>query len=145
MVQNNNKETKQKETHSAGGIILNKDNKIVIVEQRGHVWSLPKGHIEPGEDALTAAKREIYEETGLKNITLVKELGSYSRYKIGLDGKDDHAEKKHITLFLFRTSETTLQPIDPSHPQAKWVPKEEINHHLTHPKDSEFIKKYFEN
>jgi 8-oxo-dGTP pyrophosphatase MutT (NUDIX family) len=31
-----------------------------------HRWCLPGGHIEPGEDALTAAHRELFEETGLK-------------------------------------------------------------------------------
>ena len=144
MRQNNNKEPEQKETHSAGGIILNNNNEIVIVEQRGNVWSLPKGHIEPEEDPLTAAKREIHEETGLRNITLIKELGTYTRYKIGLDGKDDHSEKKHITLFLFRTSETTLKPTDPNHPQAIWIEKKEIKNYITHPKDCAFIKKQFE-
>jgi predicted NUDIX family NTP pyrophosphohydrolase len=29
-------------------------------------WSIPKGEIEPGEDALACAKREFEEETGLK-------------------------------------------------------------------------------
>ena len=140
MTQNNNTETKQKESYSAGGIILNNNNKIAIVQQRGNVWSLPKGHIETGEDPLTAAKREIHEETGLKNITLVKKLGTYTRYKIGLDGKDDLYEKKHITLFLFRTSETTLKPTDPNHPQAIWIEKKEIKNYITHPKDCAFIK-----
>lgn len=31
-----------------------------------HRWCLPGGHVDPGEDPLTAAHRELYEETGLK-------------------------------------------------------------------------------
>lgn len=31
-----------------------------------HLWSLPGGHIEPGEAAIDAVKRELYEETGIR-------------------------------------------------------------------------------
>ena len=57
-----------KETQSAGGVIENTEGKIVVVSQRGTSWSLPKGHIEDGEDILAAAKREIYEETGITEL-----------------------------------------------------------------------------
>ena len=53
-----------KHTQSAGGVVLNKKGEVLVVSQRGTSWSLPKGHIDKGEDALGAAKREIYEESG---------------------------------------------------------------------------------
>ena len=51
-----------KKTESAGGVVKNKEGKILVVSQRGTSWSLPKGHIEQGEDALQASRREIQEE-----------------------------------------------------------------------------------
>lgn len=129
------------ETQSAGGVVLNKAGQIIVTGQHGTSWSLPKGHIEVGEDALTAAKREIYEETGVKELELIKDLGSYQRYKIGKDGGEDTSERKTISMFLFRTNQEVLKPIDPENPESRWVNQDEVAALLTHPKD----KKFFEN
>lgn len=126
------------ETKSAGGIVLNSKGQILIVSQLGLSWSLPKGHIEANEDALTAAKREIYEESGVKELELIKELGSYARYRIGRDG-EDKSELKTITLFLFRTPAMDLRPIDADNPEARWVDRGDVVELLTHPKDKEFF------
>lgn len=126
-------------TRSAGGVVTNGDGKILVVSQHGTSWSLPKGHIDPGEDPLTAAKREILEESGVRELQLVRELGTYSRYKIGANGGEDGSERKTITMFLFRTNQKDLQPTDPDNPEARWVPKSEVAALLTHPKDKEFF------
>lgn len=42
---------------SAGGIVLNAQNEIVLVNNKGKSWKYPKGHIESGENTLKAAKR----------------------------------------------------------------------------------------
>ncbi len=131
-----------KQTQSAGGIVANSEKQVVVVNQKGTSWSLPKGHIEPGEDALAAARREIYEESGISNLTLVKELGSYQRYKIGMNGDDDAAELKIIFMFLFTTNEIELHPVDPDNPEAVWVDKEQVAALLTHPKDKEFFNQF---
>jgi len=131
-----------KQTQSAGGIVVNGSGQVVVVNQKGTSWSLPKGHIEPGEDALTAARREIYEESGISDLTLVKELGSYERYKIGVNGDDDAAELKIIFMFLFKTNEIELRPVDPDNPEAVWVDKEQVAALLTHPKDKEFFNQF---
>jgi len=128
-----------KKNISAGGVILNSENKILVVEQKHNCWSLPKGHVEEGEDLLTAAKREIYEESGIRNLEMVKPLGNYERFRIGLGGEDDQTEKKEIHMFLFRTNETDLQPQDADNPSARWVRKEEVANLLTHRKDKEFF------
>ena len=57
-----------KKTKSAGGVVLNNKGEILIVNQHGNSWSLPKGHIEEGEEILEAAKRETYEESGIRNL-----------------------------------------------------------------------------
>ena len=128
-----------KKTQSAGGVVFNNKGEVLVVSQRGHSWSLPKGHIEPGEDVLTTAKREIYEESGIQTLTLVKELGSYQRYRINLSGGDDPSELKTIFMFLFTTDEKILKPIDPNNPSARWVKKENVADLLTHQKDKEFF------
>ncbi len=97
-----------RKTRSAGGVVTNEEGKVLVVSQRGTSWSLPKGHIDPGENALAAARREIYEESGIRDLELVRELGSYERHKIGVNGGDDRSELKVITMFLFRTSEKSL-------------------------------------
>ena len=130
------------ETKSAGGIILNTKNKIAIVEQRNNIWSLPKGHIEHNEDEYSAAVREIYEETGLKNIKLIKRLGEFQRYKITKEKTDDKTEIKTIILFLFKTTEIKLCPLDPDNPSAEWVTIDTCIKRLTHEKDKAFLKKH---
>lgn len=127
---------------SAGGVVLNPRGEVAVCNQQHNSWSLPKGHLDPGEDALTAAKREIQEETGLRDLTLVRELGTYERYRIGKDGiGEDLNDLKSITMFLFKTEyEGSLTPEDHENPEARWVPIEEVSAVLTHPKDKEFFE-----
>ena len=133
-----------RKTKSAGGVVLNKDGKILVVNQNNNSWSLPKGHIEEGEKAIDSAKREIYEETGLlaKDLIFIKPLLKYERFKIGLDSLEDRSELKEIEMFLFRTNfDGELKPKDSANPEARWVDKNEVGKMLTHPKDREFFEK----
>lgn len=127
------------ETQSAGGIVINSKKQVLLVSQDGSSWSFPKGHIEEGEDALEAAKREINEESGVYNLQLINKMGSYKRHKIGDDLKEDKSELKTIHLFLFKTNQEFLQPIDGENPEARWVEKERVSELLTHPKDKDFF------
>lgn len=129
----------QDHSYSAGGVIVSPLGKVVVVSQNGNSWSLPKGTLETGEDKITAAMREIEEETGLTDLELIKELGTYSRFRIGLEGGEDKSHKKQITFYLFTTRERELHPIDPDNPEARWVDLEEVETMLTHPKDKEFF------
>ena len=128
-----------KRTLSAGGVVLNPAGLVLVVNQFGTSWSLPKGHLEKGEDALTAAKREVLEEAGVAELLLVRELGSYQRYRIALDGGDDLTELKTIRMFLFRTAQEKLAPQDPENPEARWVERPAVAPLLTHRKDREFF------
>ena len=120
--------------------MVNDDGEVLVVSQHGTSWSLPKGHVDPGEDALVAAKREIYEESGIRDLELIRELGSYERYKIGLNGGEERSELKAITMFLFRTSEKVLRPVDLDNPEARWVERRKVEEFLTHEKDQEFFR-----
>lgn len=132
-------ESKPRSTKSAGGVVINQQGEVLVVNQKGTSWSLPKGHIEEGENAIDAARREIYEESGIKNLELIKDLGNYQRYKIGQNGGEDITELKTIAMFLFRTNENLLKPVDPENPDARWIEKAKVAELLTHPKDKEFF------
>lgn len=125
-------------THSAGGIVVNPYGKVLVVNQHGTSWSLPKGHVEEGEDILSAAKREIYEESGVTELELIEYLGEYQRYRISKKGSEDISELKIIHLYLFKTTQTELKPVDPENPEAIWVDKYFVVNYLTHQKDREF-------
>jgi ADP-ribose pyrophosphatase YjhB (NUDIX family) len=127
-------------SHSAGGVVIGPQGLVVVTNQDGVVWSLPKGRLEPGEDERTAALREIEEETGLKNLEFIKKLGTYNRYKIGKGGQgEEKSVLKTITIFLYKTSEDKLAPTDPDNPEAKWIKPDKVVELLTHPKDREFF------
>lgn len=130
-----------KETQTAGGVVLNEGGQVLVVNQRHNSWSLPKGHIDPGEDAEAAARREIHEESGVSELELIKPLGSYVRHRIALDGGDDLSEKKTIHMFLFRTKQMELRPLDKDNPEARWVERDEVIPLLTHKKDREFFSR----
>lgn len=126
-------------TKSAGGVVFNKQGEVLVVNQNGSSWSLPKGHIEAEENAFEAAKREIVEETGVEQLELITDLGSYGRNKIGLDSQDDISEYKTIFMFLFKTDQDALKPADPENPEARWVDKNQVVDLLTHPKNKAFF------
>ena len=127
-----------KHYESAGGVVVNTEGLVLVVSQYGTSWSLPKGGIERGEDRLTAACREIYEESGVSELELVEDLGTYWRYVLSATGEEDRSGTKTIHLFLFRTSERDLRPVDPDNPEAVWVRPENVPRLLTHPADQEF-------
>jgi ADP-ribose pyrophosphatase YjhB (NUDIX family) len=124
----------------AGGVVVNPDGKIAVVSQQGRTWSLPKGGIEAGETEEQAARREIAEETGLTELTLVSMLGVYGRFRMGIDGKDMKNSFRKIVMFLYTTSQTNLQPRDPENPEALWLAQDAVEEKLTHYKDKEFFR-----
>lgn len=72
---------------TAGGIIFrrNKANNeiqfLLIQDSKGR-YTVPKGHIEPGEQAKETAAREITEETGLQEMKVMNWLGKiHFRYR----------------------------------------------------------------
>ncbi len=65
---------------TAGGIVfrMNKQNddiEILLIQDSKGRWTIPKGHIEPGENAKETAIREIGEEAGLFHIEVLLWLG----------------------------------------------------------------------
>ncbi len=65
---------------TSGGIIFRltadkKDIEVLLIQDSKGRWTIPKGHIEPGETAKMTARREIEEETGLRNFNVLTWLG----------------------------------------------------------------------
>jgi 8-oxo-dGTP pyrophosphatase MutT (NUDIX family) len=58
---------------AAGGLVVNEEDKLLMIFRRGK-WDLPKGKLDNGETLEQCALREVEEETGLTNITLLSPL-----------------------------------------------------------------------
>ena len=129
-----------KVTVTAGGVVINRQGSVLLVNQDGTTWSLPKGHVDPGEEPVQTAIREIREESGVTDLHFLSILGAFGRYKIGQDIKDDKSEWKVLLFFLFKSDQNDLNPHDPRNPEACWVHPDKVEALLTHPKDKAFYK-----
>jgi 8-oxo-dGTP pyrophosphatase MutT (NUDIX family) len=58
---------------AGGGVVKNENGEILMMFRRGK-WDLPKGKLDEGETIEACAKREVEEETGLKNLEIIKPL-----------------------------------------------------------------------
>lgn len=71
---------------TAGGIVFRRDEKgaieILLIQDAKGRWTIPKGHIEEGENAQQTARREIGEEAGLTQVDMLGWLGKiHFRYR----------------------------------------------------------------
>lgn len=58
---------------AAGGLVINNRKEILFIFRNG-VWDLPKGKIEKGESTEIAAIREVEEECGIFDLSIIKKL-----------------------------------------------------------------------
>lgn len=74
---------------TSGGIIFRRNKKtnqleILLIQDAKNRWTIPKGHVEEGEEPKDTAKREIQEETGLQEMKVMNWLGKVNfRYRRG--------------------------------------------------------------
>lgn len=106
---------------SAGGVVIRDEQVVVIVPTRrasdgSRVLALPKGHVDPGENALQAATREVREETGIL-AEPVCELGE-SRYWYRRDGR---SVPKTVTFYLFTHISGDTADHDHEVLEARWI------------------------
>lgn len=76
-----------------GVMVLNKEGRAFIGRRTDgpehvdeiHVWQMPQGGIDEGEDAYPAALRELYEETSIKSVEKIGEIKDWLIYDIPRD------------------------------------------------------------
>lgn len=72
---------------TSGGIVFRRDKttnalQILLIQDAKNRWTIPKGHVEPGEEPKVTAEREIREETGLQEMRMHSWLGKVNfRYR----------------------------------------------------------------
>jgi 8-oxo-dGTP pyrophosphatase MutT (NUDIX family) len=125
---------------SAGGVVVRDGEVVVIVPTRraadgSRVLALPKGHVDPGETPLEAARREVREETGV-TAEPVCELGQ-ARYWYRRDG---HTIGKTVTFYLFRYVEGDSSEHDDEVEEAFWMALPEAHERLTHAAEREMVE-----
>jgi putative (di)nucleoside polyphosphate hydrolase len=120
-----------------GIVVLNKDNKVFVakrIDNQKKFWQMPQGGVDQGEDYLSAAYRELEEETSIKNVDLVKELDGLISYELPKSllgiiwkGKYKGQEQKWFVMkFLGQDSEINIKTKNPEFCEWKWVDLENI-------------------
>ena len=71
---------------TSGGVVFRRDKngspEILLIQDAKNRWTIPKGHVEPGEEPGATAEREIREETGLQDMEVFSWLGKVNfRYR----------------------------------------------------------------
>lgn len=90
-------------------------------------WSLPKGHLEPGETAEQAAVREVAEETGIQG-RVIAPLGSIAFSFTAADRR----VHKTVHHFLLLAEDGQLSREDPEVASVAWVSMKELPRRLSH-------------
>ncbi len=126
---------------SAGAIIYRiKDgvpHYLLLHYPSGH-WEFAKGHIEEGENQEEAAKREIEEETGIKDIKIIPGFKEYIKYffrkSYDLEGEAKKKAPWVFKLVVFYLAETKTEDVKISkeHKGFLWLPYEQAMKRLTY-------------
>ena len=117
---------------SAGAVIFRKEKGellyLLVYSGRNKIWGFPKGHIEYGEKERAAVLREIREETGLGNLSLVgsfREEDVYEAVSNRAPFKGQTIEK-HSIYFLCETEEKCLSADGREITDCRWLSKDEV-------------------
>ena len=115
-----------------GIIVLNKQNKVFVGKRKdnpGDKWQMPQGGVDEGENYITAMKRELLEETSIKNIEIIKEIDKIFQYElpqnlVGIIWKGKYKGQKQkwfITRFLGEENEINLNSKHAEFIDWKWI------------------------
>ena len=115
-----------------GIIVLNKKNKVFVGKRKdnpGDRWQMPQGGIDVGENYIDAMKRELIEETSIRNIKIIKQIEQTYQYQlpdnlIGIIWKGKFRGQKQkwfITRFLGNDNEININTKYPEFIDWKWI------------------------
>lgn len=106
------------------------------LDRRGRLlWSLPKGHIEPGETPEQAAVREIQEETGILGEVLAP-LGTIDFWFVA----EDRRVHKTVHHFLLRALGGELSDLDIEVTEVAWVPLDQLEGRLAYADERRLVR-----
>mgnify|MGYP001211348379 FL=1 len=120
-----------------GAVVLNKENRVFVGKRKDNPvnkWQMPQGGVNAGEELIDAMKRELQEETGIKNIEILKEVNGWSEYELPdyLLGKiwkgkyRGQKQKWFVVRFLGSDSEINLQTSNPEFIEWQWLDIENL-------------------
>ena len=123
--------------NGVGIIVLNKDNKVFVakrIDNPKNFWQMPQGGVDIGEDVLSAAYRELKEETSIKNVKLIKEIDKVTTYilpenLLGIIWKGKYKGQKQkwfLMRFLGNDTEINIKTDKPEFLEWKWIDLESI-------------------
>ena len=118
--------------NGVGVIILNNENKVFVGKRKDNPvnkWQMPQGGVEKGESYLSAMKRELYEETSIKSIDILREIDGFFEYElpknlVGIIWKGKFRGQKQkwfIAKFIGDENEINLQTKNPEFIEWKWI------------------------
>jgi 8-oxo-dGTP pyrophosphatase MutT (NUDIX family) len=127
---------------AAGGMVFNQAGELLMMKRRGF-WDMPKGKLDKGETIDACAIREVSEETGLLNLTIVKKLQiTYHTYLY----KGKPALKPSHWFLMSQTGHEALIPqTEEDITEIRWVNKEEARSLVdqAYPSIAEMIDHYY--
>ena len=120
-----------------GIVVLNKNNKIFVakrIDNPKKFWQMPQGGIDEGEEYLSAAYRELEEETSITKVELIKELDGFTTYELpdnllGIIWKGKYRGQKQkwfIMKFTGEDKEINIQTQKPEFLEWKWIDLETL-------------------
>ena len=115
-----------------GIVVLNKYNKVFVakrIDNPKNFWQMPQGGVDEGEDFLSAAYRELDEETSIRNVELIKELDGTITYELpqhllGIIWKGKYRGQKQkwfLMRFLGSDDDINLKTNNPEFLEWKWI------------------------
>ena len=120
-----------------GVIVLNEKNRVFVGKRKDNPvdkWQMPQGGVNEGEKLIDAMKRELEEETGIKNIKILKEIDGWSEYELpeNLLGKiwrgkyRGQKQKWFIVKFIGDEDEINLKTSKPEFIEWQWLDIENL-------------------
>ena len=124
-----------------GIVVLNKDNKVFVakrIDNPKSFWQMPQGGVDQDEDFLTAAYRELEEETSIKNVELIKELDGTTTYELpdrllGIIWKGKYKGQKQkwfLMRFTGEEQEINIKTKNPEFLDWKWIELDQITKYV---------------
>lgn len=106
---------------SCGIVIFSEENNkrkyLLLHYLEGH-WDFPKGHVEKNENEHETALRELFEETGIKNVTFIDDFRERVEYSFSYKEK---RISKEVFYFLAKLEHVNSIVISDEHTGFEWL------------------------